>query len=375
MGDPVKLILMRKPGYLMKVVTVILISLFFFSCSESVEKITAKRAMLVESVYSSVIVQPDSLYKAYASVIGILDDNLVEEGDVVDAGTPIIRLINIAPELNAENAKLSFEQARDNFYGPSAILNSLEKEIQSATLRLRNDSVNYHRQKRLWEQNIGSKLDYENRKLAYELSSNNLQLLKEDYDRTRKELSIQVTQALNNYRSSEYSSNEFTVHSKVDGTVYALYKQPGEIVNTVEPLALIGSSNNFIIELLVDEMDIVKLGLGKKTLVTLDAYGSQVFEAVVEKIYPAKDEASQTFKIEAVFLEKPPKLFPGLAGEANIIVAEKQDALIIPKEFLVDENHVLTQEGPVKIVTGLQNLEHVEIISGIDENETLYKPE
>lgn len=359
----------------MKVVLVILITSLFFSCSEPVQKITAKRAKLVESVYSSVIVQPDSLYKAYATVIGILDDNLVEEGDRVAAGTPIIRLINIAPELSAENAKLNLEQARDNFYGPSAILNSLEKEIQSARLNLRNDSVNYLRQKRLWDQNIGSKLDYEKRKLAYELSNNNLQLLKEDYDRTRKELSIQVTQALNNYRSSEYSSNEFTVHSKVEGTVYALFKQPGEIVNTVEPIALIGSSENFIIELLVDEMDIVKLEVGKKVLVTLDAYGTQIFEATLKKIYPTKDEVSQTFKVEAIFFNEPPKLFPGLSGEANIIVAEKENALIIPKEFLVDENHVLTEDGLVSIVTGLQNLEHIEIISGIDENELLYKPE
>ena len=118
-----------------------------------------------------------------------------------------------------------------------------------------------------------SKLNYENQKLAYELSSNNLQLLKEEYARTRNELSIQVTQALNNYRSSAYSSEEFTIHSKINGTVYALYKQPGEIVNTIEPLALIGSTNNFVIELMVDEMDIVKLEIGQKTLLTLDVGG------------------------------------------------------------------------------------------------------
>jgi multidrug efflux pump subunit AcrA (membrane-fusion protein) len=359
----------------MKIFTLIFILLFFISCSEPVEEITPRRAKLVESVYSSAVVQPDSLYKAYANVIGILENNLVEENDQVSAGTPIIRLINIAPELNAKNAKLNVEKARDNLSGPSAILKSLEKEIKAAKLRLRNDSVNFLRQKRLWEQNIGSKLNYENQKLAYELSSNNLQLLKEEYERTRNELSIQVTQALNNYRSSAYSSEEFTIHSKINGTVYALYKQPGEIVNTIEPLALIGSTNNFVIELMVDEMDIVKLEIGQKTLLTLNAYGSQVFEATVKKIFPAKDEGSQTFKIEAVFIKNPPKLFPGLGGEANIIIAEKQDALIIPKEFLIDENCVLTEDGPVEIVTGLQDLEHVEIISGIDENETLYIPE
>lgn len=49
-------------------------------------------------------------------------------------------------------------------------------------------------------------------------------------------------------------------------------------MNTMEPLASVGSANNFIIELLVDEVDIVKIKVDQKTLVTLDAYGTEVFE-------------------------------------------------------------------------------------------------
>ena len=359
----------------MKAVWVIFVSLLVLSCSKPAEKIIPQRTKLVESVYSSAIIQPDSLYKAYSSVLGILEKNLVEEGDRVDIESPIIQIINTAPALNMENAKLSFQHARDNYTGTSAILKSLEKEIQSAKLNFRNDSINFLRQKRLWEQNIGSKLEYENRKLAYEVSGNNLQLLKEEYERTRNDLSIQLRQALNTYKSSEFSTGEFTLTSKINGLVYALYKEPGEIVNTVEPLALIGSADNFVIELLVDEMDIVKLEIGQKTLVTLDAYGSRVFDAEIIKILPAKDETTQTFRIEAVFVKDPPKLFPGLVGEANIVVAEKEGALVIPKEFLLDENRVITEDGPVKIVTGIQDMEYIEVISGIEENEPLYKPE
>lgn len=358
----------------MKAVFLILVFFMAYSCSKEAEKTTPQRARLVESVYSSATIQPDSLYMAYATVMGILERNLVEEGETVQAGTPIIQLINIAPALSVENAKLALQQARDNYSGNSALLNSLEKEIRAASLKVLNDSINYVRQKKLWEQNIGSKVEYENRKLAYELSSNNLQLLKNEYDRTERALSIQVRQALNTYKTSKFSSGEFTVNSKINGMVYTLYKNPGEIVNTVEPLALIGSATNFIIELMVDEMDIVKLEVGQKTLLTLDAYGSQVFEATIKKLYPAKDERTQTFKIEAVFINEPPKLFPGLAGEANIIIAEKQDALIIPRDYLLDENRVLTENGPVAIVTGLRDLNNIEIISGIDENETIYKP-
>ncbi|MGY5849353.1 efflux RND transporter periplasmic adaptor subunit [Salegentibacter sp. F14] len=330
---------------------------------------------MVESVYSSVTIQPDSLYSAYTNAIGILERNLVEEGDQVEVGTPIAQLINTGPVLNKENAKLNFLQAQDNYSGTSALLKSLEKEIQSARLALRNDSLNYLRQKRLWNQKIGSRLEFENRKLAYEISSNKFQVLKEEFDRTKNTLSIQMKQALNNYKASEFTSEEFTLTSKIKGVVYALFKEPGEIVNTVEPLALIGSADNFVIELLVDEMDIVKVKEGQKTFVTLEAYGSRVFEAEINKIFPTKDQSTQTFKLEAVFLTDAPKLFPGLVGEANIVVAEKENSLIIPKEYLLDEYRVLTEEGPVNIVTGIQDMVNIEIISGIDADETLYKPE
>ncbi|MEQ9581715.1 MAG: efflux transporter periplasmic adaptor subunit, partial [Arenibacter sp.] len=68
-------------------------------------------------------------------------------------------------------------------------------------------------------------------------------------------------------------------------------------------------------------------------------------------------------------------LYPGLAGEGNIIISEKENVLTIPKEFLLEGNKVKTQDGLVEVVTGLQNLERVEIINGIIETTEILKPE
>ena len=349
--------------------------LLMYSCNEKQERILPQKTRLTESVYASVTVQPDDLYQAYAAVAGILDRNLVEEGHFVEKGDALVQIINKAPKLNTENAKLALQLALENYSGSSAILKGLEDEIRSATLSFRNDSINYYRQKRLWDQQIGSKVEYDNRKLAYELSRNNLSLLKSRYARTKNELQTQVQQARNNYESSQISTKDFTVTSKIDGKVYALFKEPGEIVTTMEPLASIGSDSIFVIELLVDEVDIVKLGLEQKTLITLDAYPAEVFEARVSKIYPRKDERSQTFRVEAIFEEPPKTLYPGLAGEGNIIISEKENALTIPKEYLIEGNKVMTADGPVEVTIGLQNLDRVEILKGIDENTELQKPE
>ena len=349
--------------------------LLCFSCGEKQETIYPTRTHLTESVYSSVTIQPDSLYQAYAAVNGILERNWVEEGDSVIPGTPLVQIINTAPKLFTENAKFALSLAQENYNGSAAVLRSIQEEIESAELALQNDSINYYRQKNLWEKQIGSRVELENRKLNYELSKNKVQLLEKNYERTEKELITNLQQARNNYRTSQISSNDFTVNSNIKGKVYAVYKNPGEIVNTMEPLAAVGSANNFIIELLVDEVDIVKIRPGQKALVNLDAYGTEVFEAEVSKINPKKDERSQTFKIEALFIHPPERLYPGLAGEGNIVIAEKENTITIPREFLIEGNQVQTEEGPVTVRVGLQNLERVEILDGIDESIKILKPE
>ncbi|PWL37637.1 efflux transporter periplasmic adaptor subunit [Flagellimonas aquimarina] len=345
-----------------------------YSCSTKTDNIYPEKRTVTESVYASATVQPDSLYQAYSSVVGILDKNLVEEGDLVGKGDGIVQIINTSPKLSVENAKLSFELAKENYNGNAAILAAILDEIEASELKLRNDSINYFRQKNLWAQNIGSKLEFDNRKLAYELSQNNVSLLKSKYQRTKKELQTQVKQAENNYKTSQTLSEDFTVASKIDGKVYALYKNPGEIVNTLEPIAAVGLSNKFMVELLVDEVDIVKLDLGQRILITLDAYNSEVFEAKLHKIYPRKDERSQTFKVEAIFIAPPNKLYPGLSGEGNILIAEKEDALTLPKEYLIEGTKVLTEDGEVEVITGVQSMDRVEILSGINENTYILKP-
>ena len=184
-----------------------------------------------------------------------------------------------------------------------------------------------------------------------------------------------MIQAENNYKTAQITTGDFTVESKINGTIYALNKNHGESVSILEPIAAIGSSNDFVIEMLVDEVDIVKIKLGNLTLITLDAYQNQVFEAEVSKIYPRKDERSQTFKVEALFKDPPKVLYPGLAGEGNIVIGTKENALTIPREYLVDKNKVRTEEGSIELQLGLQNMEYVEVLSGLDKDTYILKPE
>ena len=99
------------------------------------------------------------------------------------------------------------------------------------------------------------------------------------------------------------------------------------------------------------------------------------FQGKVTRIVPNMDLRSRTFRVEAVFTELPPRLFPNLTVEASIVLNFKDSALTIPASYLLEDHYVLTgPEQRTEVVIGARDLERVEVISGIDANTTLYKP-
>ena len=119
----------------------------------------------------------------------------------------------------------------------------------------------------------------------------------------------------------------------------------------------------------------VRVTIGQKVVVTLDSYKGKVFEAIVDKIYPIMNERSRTFKIEAHFVDAPTKLYPNLTAEANIIIQIKKEVLTIPKSYLLDENFVLVNKDEKrKVKIGLSDYQNVEILEGLQANESIYRP-
>jgi multidrug resistance efflux pump len=351
-------------------------ALFFLllACQGDPETIRPEIRDITASVYASVTVQPDSMYQVHAAVSGILEKNAVKEGDLVEPGTLLMHITDRTPRLSSENARLQMELATDNYQGPHSQLRDLETRIRTATLTFRDDSLNYRRQEKLWAQNIGSKAALENRKLTYERSRNQLEGLRSEYERLEDELRTRMVQARNTFRSSVVNTEDYAVRSTIHGRVYALQKEPGELVVPGEPLALLGSPDIFVVELLVDEVDVVSLKVGQKALVSLDAFPDTLFETRVSKIYPRKDERNQTFTVESRFEAPPDVLYPGMSGEANIIIARKEGALTIPRAYLAGKDSVRTREGYRAVKTGLETLDRVEILSGLEAGTELLKP-
>jgi RND family efflux transporter MFP subunit len=182
-------------------------------------------------------------------------------------------------------------------------------------------------------------------------------------------------QAQNALKQAQTSLGDFNITSRVDGKVYSVLKEAGELINAQQALAQVGHADRFIIDMSIDEVDIARLRIGQKVWVSLDAYEGQVYEALISRILPLKDERTQTFSVEALFTDSPDVLYAGLSGEANIVISKKENVLSIPLDLLIEDSKVLTNDGEVEVQTGLRNLEYVEILSGIDSTTILYRPE
>ena len=111
--------------------------------------------------------------------------------------------------------------------------------------------------------------------------------------------------------------------------MYSILKEPGEMVTTQTPIAVIGDINKFVMELQVDEYDIGKIKPGQKVFVSMDSYRGQVFEATVSKIQPIMDDRSRSFEVEATFTSQPAHLYPNLTVEENILNGTKENPLTV----------------------------------------------
>ncbi len=322
------------------------------------------------SVYANASIESANQYAVYSAVTGRVVDVLKKEGDKVKSGEPILRLENIQATANFSTAKSALETAKNN----ERQLLDLKSQLEVQLEQLKLDSSNYFRQKRLWEQQIGSYNQLEIKKLAYDASLNSVKTLKNKISVTFKQLEFNTQQAKNNAETSGKLLSDFVVSSAISGDIFLLNAKVGDWISPVKSIAVIGNANHYILRLNIDEIDISQIHENQTAIVSLDAYPGKSFKAHVSRIIPIMDQKNQSFTVEAVFDELPGKLYPGLSAEVNIITHVKPKALLIPLSYLGKNNKVNTDKGEVEVKTGLKNMQWVEILDGISANATLFEP-
>ncbi|MBK7087126.1 MAG: efflux RND transporter periplasmic adaptor subunit [Flavobacteriales bacterium] len=353
----------------------LLACLLLIACGEKRETIIPTVGPITESVYASGVVKAEGQYQVFPMVNGTVTALLVNEGDTVVAGQPLLRIDDRSSSATARNADAQLRLLEQNASDRGPVLAQLREAVGQARDKYTVDSTNYARQQALWAQQIGSQNDLDQRELAYTTSKAAFVRASKALEETRERLRTELDVARNNLTISSAGNDDRTPRSLIDGIVYDLRIEPGELATTQKAVAVIGSASNLYLELEVDEYDITQVKPGQKAVISLDSYSGKAFGAEITRIIPIMDERSRTFRVEARFTEPPPMLFPFLTAEASIVLRTKEQALTIPAAYLIDGNYVLTgddERTPVKV--GARDLEKVEVLEGIDANTSLYKP-
>jgi len=347
--------------------------ILLIACNGKVQKVRPQLRGITESVYASGTVKSLDQYEAYATVSGIVREIYVAEGDTVRKGQPILYIGNEAQILSRQNAALTAEFS--DLASNQGKLNDARRSVGLAAGKLKNDSLLYYRQLNLWQQEIGTRVELEQRELAWQNSKNAYAAAVVAFEDLERQLRLNARQSRNNLAISANLTDDYTLRSEIAGVVYELPRKKGELVGPQTPLALIGAAGHFVLELQVDEYDITGVRTGMPVLVTMDSYKGELFRASVTKIDPLMNERSKTFVVEARFIKAPPRLYPNMTFEANIVVRSRTKALVIPRSCMLNDSTVIRSDGAkVFVKTGLKDYQMVEVISGLDVTDELKIP-
>ncbi len=348
------------------------------SCSRSGTSVNPVRKDIIETVYASGKIIPENEYHVYALTNGTVKEKLVEEGDPVLAGAVLYRISNAAPLARLDAAKTLVQQTQENLSAQSRVLNDARFNLESAGAKFKNDSLNYFRLKNLLDQNAASKSTVDNAYTLYTISLNQKKSAEEKYYAMQNELNLALKNAKGQEATAQMDADNYTIKSEYEGIVYQLMKEEGEAVRAGEIVALLGEKSRRVIKLSVDQQDIDKVKKGQEVLLRSDVSGNTIFHATIQRIYPVMNEIDQTFRVDAVFKDAMEQPYVHSSVEANIIIQEKKNALVIPRAAMVAEDSAqVKRDGKVKNVfvkTGVRTLDDVEILSGIDESTEVVIP-
>jgi HlyD family secretion protein len=342
-----------------------------------VEKVQKRH--LVEKVSATGEIKPKQNINISTDVAGKILKILVKEGDPVNKGQLLIKIDSAIYEAYAD---------RDQ-----EIISSSQADLISQEANLKKAQYYLARRQQLFSEGLISKEQFEDASIQLEIAQAN-----------KKSNLHRIEEARASLKSTNDSIRKTSIISPIDGIVTSLKVEAGEV-------AIIGTMNNpgtvlltiadlsvMEAEVLVDETDVVKVKIGKKAEVTVDAIPGSVMNGSVTEVGNSAITSSTTsttateskdFKT-VITLDHPPlTLKPGFSATADIIIEDKNQVVSIPIAALIsleepdakNKDAVVKKEGVFiaadgrcvfrEVKKGISGDMYIEITSGLKEKETV----
>lgn len=180
---------------------------------------------------------------------------------------------------------------------------------------------------------------------------------------------------------------ESKIFSSVSGTVITRNVEEGEMVSSINSgfsdgtaIMQIADLSKMIVKSNINEIDINKYKEGQTATITIPANPKFEYHGVITQVAAMAKSVNnvKVFPIEIELQDVNESIKPGMTAEITIMGDSKSDIIILPITALfsnekgedivyIVENNKITDTKV--IVTGINNLSHVEVISGVEEEQ------
>ena len=214
---------------------------------------------------------------------------------------------------------------------------------------------------------------------------------------TGDDLTESIQSASESLRSAEISMqnqqdnmSNYTITSPISGTIIEKAAKVGDALSTGSDLCTIYDLSYLEMTINVDELQVSSLSVGQTVQVTADAVQDRTYEGVVTRVSMKGDTSGGTTTYPVtVRIDETDGLRPGMNANAEIVVAEANNALVVPNAAVIRGGYVLvSKKSPsaanavedmdapegyvyVKVETGVSDDSYTEIKSGLQEDDTV----
>ncbi len=165
------------------------------------------------------------------------------------------------------------------------------------------------RQKRLWEQNIGSEIQFLETQTNYEAAQNSVDQLKSQLGKT-------------------------TVRAPFSGVIDQVLSDEGQVVNPGQnQLFRLVNLENMYVQAAVPEVYLSKIQSGTPVIIEIDAIGKE-FEGKVRQVGNFINPNNRTFQIEVAIPNKDGLVKPNLIATVKLNDYTAQNTVIIPENTI-----------------------------------------
>ncbi|MDK2980730.1 MAG: HlyD family secretion protein [Chloroflexota bacterium] len=128
-----------------------------------------------------------------------------------------------------------------------------------------------------------------------------------------------------------------------DGTITQIDAVTGDLIGSNSSTAALTISNldNLMVEVSISEVDINKVAVGQRAVITFDAISNKEYSGYVASISSSGEEDSNgivQFSVWVKVDDADNKVKPGFTSVVSIVTAEVEDALLVPYDAVVSRD-------------------------------------